>query len=129
MAAGRARRGADRGISHFGRRSAKDGNLWLHSLCPAFLPGCSHAPQGTGVDDRAVDYRHHLWRSGFPDAEGYEEAGGVLVGQPPWFLHFGNLCLEPGGTERFGAAADQPWNFNGGAVLDCWHSLRAAAYA
>ena len=94
LAARRSRGSAHRRLGHPGRRSAEDGNVRLRPLRAAILPGRSDASQSTRLDDRAFDHRHHLRRAGFPDAEGHEETGGVLVGQPPGFLHSGNLRVE-----------------------------------
>ena len=91
LAAGCPRGGAHRGFGHPGRRSAEDGNLRLRPLRPAVLPGCGDASQSARLDDFPFHHWHHLRRAGLPDAEGHEEAGGVFVGQPPGFLHPGNL--------------------------------------
>ena len=45
----------------------------------------------------ALDHRHRLWRARLADAEGLEEAGGLLFGQPPGLLHAGHLRAESGG--------------------------------
>ena len=76
----------------------------------------------------AVNHRHHLWRAGFADAEGHEEAGGVFVGQPPGILHARNFRAHAAGSQWLSAAADQSRHLDRRAVLDCRHSVRAAAY-
>ena len=94
LAARRSRGSADRRFGHPGRRSAEDGNLRLHPLLAAVLPGRADAPQSSRLDDHALHHRHHLWRAGLAHAEGHEEAGGLFVSQPPRLLHAGNFCAE-----------------------------------
>ena len=92
LAAGCARGSADRRLRHSGGRSAEDGNVRIHAFLAAVLSRSrARHPKSARLGDGAVAHRHHLWRAGFADAEGHEEAGGVLVRQPPWFLHAGNL--------------------------------------
>ena len=124
LAAGRARRGANRRLGHPGGRPAEDGNVRAHPLLAAVLPGSCDDALGAPVRHRALADRHHLRRAGLADAEGHEEAGGVLVGQPPRLLHPRHLRAQPAGPERLGAATDQPRHLHRRAVLDCRHSLR-----
>ena len=91
LAAGRARGGAHRRLRDPGRGAAEDGDLRLPPLLAA-----AAAESFRGSDHRAdsggpLDHRHHLRRAGLPDAEGLEEAGGVLVGEPPGLLHARHL--------------------------------------
>src|SRR6266849_6134202 len=129
LAAGCPRGGPDGWVRHSGWGFAENGNVRFRPLRPAFLSGCGHASQGPGLDDFPFHCRDYLRRAGFAHAEGHEEAGGVLVGEPSRFLHFGHLRVESGRPERIGVAADQSWDIDGSAVLDCRHSLRAAAHA
>jgi hypothetical protein len=59
------------------------------SRCRSFPTWCT-TPR-CALDDRALHHRHHLRRAGFAGAEGHEEAGGLLLGQPPRLLHAGHL--------------------------------------
>src|SRR6202795_2198253 len=106
LAPGCARGGAHRGLRHSGWRSAEDGNLRIRALLAAFLSRSRVVSQSTELDDRTLARRHHLRRAGFADAERHEKTGGVLVRQPPGFLHTGNLCAESVGIDRISAAAD-----------------------
>src|ERR1039458_54857 len=87
LAARRARGSADRRLRDSGGRPAEDGNVRPDPFLAAILPGGRHDAVGAPVRDCAFADRHHLRRAGFADAEGHEEAGGVLVGQPPRLLH------------------------------------------
>ena len=84
LAAGCARGSAYGRLRHSGGRFAEDGDLRIRALLAALLSRGRVASQSAKLGDRAVARRHHLWRAGFADAEGHEEAGGVLVRQPPW---------------------------------------------
>jgi NADH-quinone oxidoreductase subunit M len=50
--------------------------------------------QGGGVDRGAGNHRHHLRRAGCDGAEGYEEAGRLLVGEPHGLHHAGAFCPQ-----------------------------------
>src|SRR5947209_1710407 len=128
LAAGCPRRGAHGGIGDPGRRSAEDGNVRIYSICTAVLSRCRHAPPGALLDDLLIDRRHHLRGAGFAHAEGYEEAGGVFLGEPPGLLHAGNLRADATRLERVSAAADQSRYLHRRAVLDCGHSVRTASH-
>src|SRR6516162_7831057 len=91
LAARRPRGSTHRGLRHSGRRPAEDGNVRLHPLFPAVLPVRCHEPQGPRLDDLPFHRRHRLRRPRVPHAEGHEEAGRLLLGQPPRLLHSGNL--------------------------------------
>ena len=77
----------------------------------------------------ALDHRHHLRRAGQPDAEGLEEAGGVLLGEPPGLLHAGHLRAEPERHRRQRDPADQPRHLDRHALPDRRRDLRAPAHA
>ncbi len=94
-----------------------------------FFPAVAMTPWVRELAGHAVAHRHHLRRAGFAGAERHEEAGGVFVGQPPGLLHAGHLRREPAGVERIGDSADQPRHLDRRTVLDCRHSVRAAAHA
>ena len=64
-----------------------------------------------------------------PDAEGLEEAGGLLLGEPPGLLHAGHLLAESGGHLRLDPAADQSRHFDRHALPDRRRRLRAAPHA
>src|SRR5262249_18384247 len=123
LAARRARGSAHRRLSNSGWGSAENGDIWICPFCLAVLPGCGHAPARTVLDDVSVCRRHHLRRVGLADAERYEEAGGLLLCQPPGFLHAGDFCCDAARPEWIGAPTDQPWNLDRRIVLDCRHPL------
>ena len=94
-----------------------------------FFPEVLNEDSSPQLDDRAINHRHHLRRTGFADAERHEEAGGLLIRQPSRLLHARNLRVESARPQRFGVAADQPRHLNRRSVLNRRHSLRAPAYA
>jgi len=67
------------GIGHPGGRFAEDGDVRLHPFFAAVFPWRNvesrHVPppDSPRLDDYAFDYRDHLRRAGFADAEGHEE--------------------------------------------------------
>ena len=69
----------------------KMGTYGLIRFSLPFFPAVAMTPWVRQLHDHAVAHRHHLRRAGFADAEGHEEAGGVLVGQPPGLLHARHL--------------------------------------
>ena len=77
----------------------------------------------------ALDHRHHLRRAGQPDAAGLEEAGGLLLGEPPGLLHAGHLLAEPERDRRQRDPADQPRHLDRHALPGHRRHLRAAAHA
>ena len=93
------------------------------------LPKASIEPCDRPDAGGALDHRHHLRRAGQPDAEGLEEAGGVLVGEPPGLLHAGHLLAEPERHRRQRDPADQPRHLHRHALPDRRRHLRAAAHA
>ncbi len=110
----------------------KMGTYGFHALLAAVLPagaGSGGTSDGARDDYHAIDYWDRVRRAGFAGADRHEEAGGVFICQPPGFLHAGNFCTEPGGTERIAAATDQPRNLDGRTLLDRRHFVRAQAYA
>ena len=80
LAAGRPRRGADRGLGHPGRRPAEARRLRLHPVRPAAVPG--RGPDVRAGDHRAVAHRDHLRRDRGPRPARPEEARRLLIGQP-----------------------------------------------
>ena len=64
------------------------------------LPDSAKNPTIINIDGDPLDHRHRLRRAGIADAEGLEEAGGLLVGQPPGLLHAGHFRAESGGHLR-----------------------------
>src|SRR6185312_11218011 len=123
LAARCARGSANGRFSHPCRRPAENGDVRLHSLLAAVLPRCRDDALGAVAPDLVIDHRHHLRRAGLADAEGYEEAGGVLFGQPPRLLHTRYLRRQPAWTQWLRHSADQSWYLDRSAVLDCRHSV------
>src|SRR5208282_3467334 len=117
VAAGCPRGSAHRRLRYSGGRFAEDGNVRIRALFAAVLSRGRVPSQSAKLDDRHLARWHHLWSAGFTDAEGHEKAGGLLIRQPPGFLHAGNLCAEFGGPDRLGAAADQPRHLDRDAAL------------
>ncbi len=95
LAAGCARGSAHRRVRHPGGRSPEDGNVRICPLLAAVLPVSRIASRSAGMGDRALADRNRLRRASFADAEGYEKAGGVLVGQSPWLLHTRYFRAQP----------------------------------
>ena len=98
LAARRARRGADRGLGHPGRRAAEDGRLRLPALLAADVPG------GLGVlraaDLRAVDRRGRLHLAGRAGAGGHEEADRLFLGRAHGLRHARHLRLQRSRASR-----------------------------
>ena len=59
----------------------KMGTYGILHFCLPMFPSAARAVRA--VDRRAGDHRHHLRRAGRDGAAEHEEAGGVLVGEPP----------------------------------------------
>ncbi len=59
------------------------------------LPDTSKNPTGGQRDGGSFHHRDRLRRARVADAEGLEEAGGVLLGEPPGILHAGHFRAEP----------------------------------
>ena len=81
LAARRARRGADRGLGDPGGVLLKMGTYGFLRFAMPLFPnalGAVHA-----VDRGARGHRHHLRRAGRDGAARHEEAGRLLVGEPP----------------------------------------------
>ena len=129
LAARRARRGADRRLGDSGQRAAEDGDVRI----PAFLAAAAAAsldrPHDRAGAGGAVDHRHHLRRAGQPDAAGLEEAGRVLLGEPPGLLHAGHFRAESERHRRQRAPADQSRHLDRHALPDHRRDLRAAPHA
>ena len=81
VAARRARRGADGRLDHPGRRAAEDGDLRPGAVRVPAVPR-GRAPVGAGPGD-ARRHRHRLRGARRHGPARHEEAGGVLVGEPP----------------------------------------------
>ncbi len=81
LAAGRARRGADRRLDHPGRRAAEDGHLRAAALRLPALPAGGDVLRA--LHRRARRHRHHLRRAGGDGPAGHEEARRLLERQPP----------------------------------------------
>ena len=94
-----------------------------------FFPDVLTHTESPQLDDHSLDYCDHLRRASFADAKRYEEAGGLLVGQPSRFLHAGNFRAELRWLKRIGVAADQSRHLDRRAVLDCRYSLRTPAHS
>ncbi len=65
------------------------------------------AVQPGALDGAPGGDRHPVRRGGVVRAEGRQEAGGLLVGQPPGFCHAGPVCPEPARASR---AASCRWS-------------------
>ncbi len=93
------------------------------------LPDIGQEPDHRERHGGSLHHRDRLRRAGLPDAEGLEEAGGVLIGEPPGILHAGNFRAEPGGDLGLDHPADQSRHLDRHAVPDRWRGLRAAPHA
>ena len=92
LAAGRPRRGADRGLGGAGGRPAEARRLRLPALLAADAArrlGLFHAARL-----RALDRRDHLHLAGRPDAERHEEADRLLLGRPHGHRHDRHLHAQ-----------------------------------
>src|SRR5215472_7238759 len=119
LAAGRAYRGAHGGFRYSCRCSAEDGNLWIPAFFVAIVAERSGAARKNRAHpDCALAHRYYLRGGGLPDAEGYETAYCLLLGQPPWILHAWYFCAYPKRPVRQRAATDQPWHLDRSAFPD-----------
>ena len=85
------------GLDHPGRRAAEDGHVRPGPLRVPAVPG------GRGllcaVDRRARGHRHRLRRARGDGPAGHEEAGGLLVGEPPGLRRARHLRDEHAGLQ------------------------------
>ena len=97
LAAGRARGSAHRRFRHAGRVMLKMGTYGILRFCLPLFPNA--ARENARLDRRARDHRHHLRRAGRDGAAEYEEAGGVLLGEPPRLRRARDLLVHPAGAD------------------------------
>ncbi len=116
------------GSVHPGRRAAQDGDLRVPPVRHSVLPRRGVRPAvATVAVVLAVD-RDHLRRARGDGAARHQEAGGLLLGQPPRLRDARHLGGDP--AERAGRADghDQPRALDRRALLPHRHALRAAAH-
>ena len=106
------------GLRHSGQRAAEDGHVRLSALLAAAAARHRQEPDGDQHRRGAFDYRHRLRRAGVADAEGLEEAGGVLVGEPPGLLHAGHFYAESDRHLGLDHPADQSRHLDRHALPD-----------
>ncbi len=128
LAARRPRRGAHGRLGDPGRRAAEDGHLRLpaagHPALPAGGPGVRPVDRPAGRD------RHRLRRAGLAGAARHEEAGGLLLGQPPGLRDAGHRGLQPRLSVDGRHLPDaQPRHLHRRAVPPRRHALRAPPHA
>ena len=127
LAARRPRGGAHGRLRGPGRRPAEDGDLRLRAL-PA-----AHRPRRHQGADALVHgprpHRRHLRRPGGHDPEGHEEAGGLLLREPPGPVHAGPVRPQPQRHHRRHPPDAQPRHLHVGALPHRGHRLRAAPHA
>ncbi len=126
LAAGRARRSADRRVGAAGRRPAEDGDLRHAALQPRTVSRAG-ARQCLVGDDSGAD-RHHLRRAGGAGAAQHEEADRLLIDQPSGLCGARNLQLHAGGSGRRDLRDAGARRFHRRAVHAGGHSLRAASH-
>ena len=78
----------------------KMGTYGSSAFLPAAVP--ERGARMRALDRGAGDHRHHLRRAGRDGAAEYEEAGGVLFGQPPGLRCARHLLVHADGTRRRG---------------------------
>ena len=98
LAAGRACRGADRGLGDPGRDPAEDGRLRLPALLAADVPVRLAGLRAARV--RAVGDRHHLHLAGRAGAGGHEEAHRLFVGRAYGLRDHGHFRRHRAGRRR-----------------------------
>ena len=78
----------------------KMGTYGILHFCLPLFPSAARAVRA--LDRGARDHRHHLRRAGGDGAAEYEEAGGVLFGEPPGLRRARHLLVHPawGSTAR-----------------------------
>ena len=133
LAAGRARRGADRRLGDPGRHPAEDGRLRLPALLAADVPARLGRVRAARL--RAVGRRDHLHLAGRAGAGGHEEADRLFVGRPHGLRDHGHLLLQPAGRRgRASSRCCRHGLVSGalflcvGVVYDRMHTREIAAY-
>jgi NADH-quinone oxidoreductase subunit M len=71
----------------------------------------------------SLPHRDYLWRACRLDAEGYEIAGRLQLGQPSWFRNAGGVCRHSCSAAGRSSADDKPWDINRRALPDCGNRL------
>ena len=126
LAPGCARGSAHGRVGDAGRCAAENGDVRHDSLLLAALPG-SFAPR-CGLGGSVGDHRHYLRRAGGDGAAKLEEAGRLLVRQPPWLRSAGDFRVP----QHFHAGRGLPdagaRNFDGRALFARRHAVRPAAH-
>ncbi len=102
-------------VCHSGGCLAQDGRLWLPALQSATFPAGKCA--GSPGDRNSGDYWHTVWWRGGICAEGYQEAGSLLLGGASGLCDVGYFLPEPGRLVRWHLADAQPWNQHRSPVL------------
>src|SRR5262245_21059626 len=127
LAPRRARGSADRDLGHPGRRAAQDGHLRddAHQL-PDPARGHHLGVRGGGG---VRGHQHLVWRSVRNGAEGPQEAGRLLVGQPHGLLPARDGRLHRHRHVRRDAADVQPRHHHVDAVHAGGRDLRPRAHA
>ncbi len=127
MAAGRARRGADRRLRNFGGSAAEDGHLRPAALLPATLPRCGEADGAVGGG--TGDNRHRVRRAGFHGAAGPEKAHRLFLGESPRVCRAGNFFVSPHRHSGRYLPDAEPRHLHRRALLDCGNALRPPTHA
>jgi hypothetical protein len=79
MAAGRPCGGPDRGLSHPGRYSPQNGDIWIPEIRRSVLPASRSRPNHRGDHCRAVSRRHHLRRARGARTARFQKTRRILV--------------------------------------------------
>src|SRR5262249_32094056 len=108
LAAGRARRGADRGLGDPRGDTPEDGRGRFPAFPPADVPG--REPRVRAADFHALGRRHHLHLAGRADAGGREKADRLFLGGPHGLCHHGNFRGYHAGHRRRDLPDDLAWH-------------------
>ena len=92
----------------------KMGTYGLLRFCVPMFP--ERRAQVRGLDRHAGHHRHHLRRAGGDGTAQHEEAGGLLVGEPPGFRRARDLQLHAAGIRRRGVPDAEPRHLHRRAV-------------
>ena len=95
----------------------KMGTYGMLRFCLPMFPSAARACAPWIV--RAGHHRHHLRRAGRHGAAEHEEAGGVLVGEPPGLRRARHLLLHAAGPRWRGLPDAEPRHLDRRAVR-CW---------